>query len=173
MIFLLNFIWFGEIQRTVPVWLSVNLRQHGSYMLRGGRWRGWRFWRLHALSLGLFHAEVQGAILIHLNFRLLQMKIKGLTEVKLSKDSSFQTWLFSSTCWRCSEDVKELINAPLLCLSYVTLFLEKLSAVKLCLCTLVQGSTGLVLRVSGLSQQRVERLRMAVAAMWAASASWL
>lgn len=41
------------------------------------------------------------------------------------------------------------------------------------LCTLVQGSLALVLRVSGLSQQRVDRLRMAVAAMWAASASWL
>lgn len=39
--------------------------------------------------------------------------------------------------------------------------------------TLVQGSLGFVLRVSGLSQQRVDRLRMAVAAMWAASASWL
>lgn len=31
---------------------------------------------------------------------------------------------------------------------------------------------GLVLRFSGFSQQRVDRLRMAVAAMWAASASW-
>lgn len=33
-------------------------------------------------------------------------------------------------------------------------------------------SCGFVLRFSGISQQRVERFRMAVAAMCAASASW-
>lgn len=38
--------------------------------------------------------------------------------------------------------------------------------------TLPGASCCLVLRFSGISQQRVERLRMAVAAMCAASASW-
>lgn len=37
--------------------------------------------------------------------------------------------------------------------------------------TLLGTSCGFVLRFSGISQQRVERFRMAVAAMWAASAS--
>lgn len=39
--------------------------------------------------------------------------------------------------------------------------------------TLGQGSLDALQRLSGRSQQRVDRLRMAVAAMWAASASWL
>lgn len=37
--------------------------------------------------------------------------------------------------------------------------------------TLLGASCGFVLRFSGISQQRVERFRMAVAAMWAASVS--
>lgn len=71
-VFLFNSTWFSEVQRPLPLWLSVALRQGGSDVLRGWRWGGWRLWRLHALPLGLLHAEIQGAILIHFNVRLLQ-----------------------------------------------------------------------------------------------------
>lgn len=53
----------------------------------------------------------------------------------------------------------------------VSISLQHLTNLSLKL-TLLTLFWGLVLRFSGFSQHLVDRLRMAVAAMWAASASW-
>ncbi|TNN51571.1 hypothetical protein EYF80_038210 [Liparis tanakae] len=72
MVFLFHSTGLGEVQRLLPLRLSVALRQRGADVLRGRRGRRRRLRRLHALLLGLLHAEVQRAVLVHLDVRLLE-----------------------------------------------------------------------------------------------------